>query len=188
MQRHLLFSIAGSAAIVATLLATCAADAAQKPVSLGGIVSETFTIDAIDHSTRIVTLKDKNGLTADVACGPEIQRFDALKVGDTVTFRYHESLVTAIHKPGTTKPADSAAVTRTPGARPGGTISQQMTAVVTLEAIDAKVPSVTIRTAGGRRMSFKIENAKNLEGYKAGDKVEITYTEALAVSVTPAGK
>ena len=63
-----------------------------------------------------------------------------------------------------------------------------MTAVVTLEAIDAKVPSVTIKTAGGRRMSFKIENAKNLEGYKAGDKVEITYTEALAVSVTPAGK
>ena len=188
MKRYILFSIASSVAIVATLLATCATVAAQKPVSLGGVVSETFTIDAIDHSARVVTLRDKNGLTEDVVCGPEIQRFDALKVGDKVTFSYHESLVTAIHRPGAAKPAGSAAVTRTPGAKPGGTIAQQMTAVVTLEAIDAKVPSVTIKAADGRRMSMKIENAKNLEGYKAGDKVEVTYTEALAVSVAPAGK
>ena len=34
-------------------------------------------------------------------------------------------------------------------------------------------------------MSFKVENAKNLEGYKVGDKIEVTYTQALAVSVTP---
>jgi len=63
-----------------------------------------------------------------------------------------------------------------------------MTVVVSLEAIDAKVPSVSIRTADGRRMSFKVENAKNLEGYKPGDKVEVTYTQALAVSVEPATK
>jgi Cu/Ag efflux protein CusF len=63
-----------------------------------------------------------------------------------------------------------------------------MTAVVTIEAIDAKVPSVTVKAADGRRMSFKVENAKNLEGYKAGDQVEVTYTQALAVSVTSATK
>jgi hypothetical protein len=183
MKRYILISLAGSVAIVATLLATCATVAAQKPVSLGGVVSETFTIEAIDHASRVVTLKDKNGLTAEVLCGPDVQRFDALKVGDKVTFSYHESLVTAIHKPDAAKPAASAAVTRTPGSKPGGTIAQQMTAVVTLDAIDAKVPSVTIKAADGRKMSMKIENAKNLEGYKVGDKVEITYTEALAVSV-----
>jgi hypothetical protein len=35
-------------------------------------------------------------------------------------------------------------------------------------------------------MSFKVENAKNLEGFKVGDQVEITYTQALAINVTPA--
>jgi Cu/Ag efflux protein CusF len=35
-------------------------------------------------------------------------------------------------------------------------------------------------------MSFKVENSKNLAGYKAGDNVEITYTRALAVNVEPA--
>ena len=160
---------------------------AQKPVSISDVVTESFTIDAIDHSARIVTLKDKDGNLEDVLCGPEVTRFDALKVGDKVTFRYHESLVSAIRRPGTSPAKDSAAITRTPGTKPGGTLAQQMTAVVTIEAIDAKVPSVTIKSADGRKMSFKVENAKNLEGYKVGDKVEITYTQALAISVA-AGK
>lgn len=163
---------------------------AQKPVSVSDAVTESFTIEAIDHSARIVTLKDQDGNIEDVYCGPEVTRFAALKVGDKVTFRYYESLVSAIRRPGT-NPAkagsDAAAVTRTPGAKPGGTLAQQMTAVVTIAAIDPKVPSVSITSADGRKMSFKVENARNLEGYKVGDKVEITYTQALAISVT-AGK
>lgn len=178
------------AAALAALLTVPSVALAQKPVSMSDVVTASFTIEAIDHSARIVTLKDKDGNLEDVLCGPEVTRFDALKVGDKVTFRYHESLVSAIRRPGT-NPAkagsDAAAVTRTPGSKPGGTIAQQMTAVVTIEAIDAKVLSVTIKSADGRKMSFKVENAKNLEGYKVGDKVEITYTQALAISVT-AGK
>jgi Cu/Ag efflux protein CusF len=180
-----LFVFLGVAAV--TMALAGGASAAQKPVSQAAVVSETFTIEAIDHAARIVTLKDKDGLLEDVLCGPEVQRFDALKVGDRVTFRYHESLVTAIRRPGAAaKAPEAASVTRTPGSRPGATISQQMTTTVTLEAIDPKVPSVTIRSKDGRRMSFKVENAKNLEGYKAGDQVEVTYTQALAVSVAPA--
>jgi Cu/Ag efflux protein CusF len=108
-----------------------------------------------------------------------------MKVGDKVTFRYHESLVTSIKHSGTPpKPPEAAAITRAPGATPAATMSRQMTAVVTIQAIDAKVPSVTVKTANGHSMSFRIENAKNLEGYKVGDNVEVTYTQALAVNVT----
>jgi Cu/Ag efflux protein CusF len=177
--------IAGISAVI-VLFSASVAPAAQKPVTLGETISETFTIDAINHADRIVTLKDKDGFSEDIVAGPEVKRFDALKVGDRVTFRYHESLVTALRRPDAATKSGAVAVNRTPGAQPGGTIAQQMTAVVTLEAIDAKVPSVTMKTADGRRMSFKVENAKNLEGYKAGDNVEITYTRALAVSVEPA--
>jgi Cu/Ag efflux protein CusF len=179
------------AAAIAALLISPSMALAQKPVSVADVITESFTIEAIDHANRIVTLKDKDGLYDDVVCGPEVQRFDALKVGDKVTFRYHESEVSAIHKaaPGATaKPSMNAAVTRTPGTAPGGTIAAQMSAVVTIAAIDAKTPSVTITNAQGHKMSFKVENAKNLEGYKVGDKVEITYTQALAVSVTAGGK
>jgi Cu/Ag efflux protein CusF len=58
-----------------------------------------------------------------------------------------------------------------------------MSAIVTIDAIDPKIPSVTVKSADGRKMSFKVENKKNIEGYKAGDRVEITCTQALAISV-----
>jgi hypothetical protein len=177
--------IAGVSAAVA--LCSAGAIAAQKPGTFGEAISETFTVEAIDYTARIVSLKDKEGFVEDVVAGPEVKRFDALKVGDRVTFRYYESLVTAVRRPDAAKKApEAAAVTRTPGTRPGGTVSQQMTTVVTIEALDVKVPSVTIKSADGRRMAFKVENAKNLAGFKAGDNVEITYTRALAVSVEPA--
>ncbi len=173
-----------SAALV-SLLAVPAA--AQKPVSVADVVTATFTIEAIDHTSRMVTLKKADGTTQDIYCGPQVQRFDALKVGDKVTFRYHESMVSAIQRPGAApKPAVSSAVTRTPGTQPGGTIAKQYTAVVTLEAIDEKVGSVTIRMEDGHRLSAKVADPKNLAGYKVGDKVEVTYTQALAISVEPA--
>jgi len=171
-------------AALAVVLVAPVANAAQKPVSVAETLTKTVTIAAIDKTARVVTLQDTDGSMVDVLCGPEVQRFDALKVGDKVTFRYHESVVSAIHRAGD-KPADpiSSKVTRTPGAKPGGTVAQQLTATVTIEEIDPKVPSVSVKTEGGSRMSFKVEDKKNLEGYKVGDKVTITYTQALAVSV-----
>jgi hypothetical protein len=168
------------------LLAFTSIASAQKPVSAAEAVSATFTITAIDHAGRIVTLQDKDGGMQDVYCGPDVRRFDSLKVGDKVTFRYYESMVTAISQPGTApKPPVSQGVTRSAGEKPGGTVSQQMTATVTIAAIDQKVPSVTVTGPRGNKMSFKVDK-KNLEGYKVGDKVDITYTQALAVSVDAA--
>jgi Cu/Ag efflux protein CusF len=160
---------------------------AQKPVTQQVAVTMTAVVQAIDSTKRLVTLKLDDGTTETVYCGPEVQRFDALKVGDKVTFEYIESMVYAIQKPGAAPPAESAAVTRSAGAKPGGTISQQMTTVVTLTAIDMSVPSVTITTADAT-MTFKVEDKKHLEGFKVGDKVQITYTQALAISVAPATK
>jgi hypothetical protein len=181
-----------SIAIVASTLLTAvlvsvASVSAQKPVTAGEAVTEAFTIEAIDRSLRIVTLKDKEGNFEDIYCGPEVQRFDALKVGDKVTFRYYESVASAIRRPGQApRPTESAGITRTPGDRPGGTVASQVTATVTIQAIDPKVPSVTVKSDKGRVLSFRVQDAKNLEGYKVGDTVEVTYTQALAVSVEPA--
>jgi Cu/Ag efflux protein CusF len=157
---------------------------AQKPVTQGAAVTETAVIQAIDHANRLVTLKGEDGTVETIYAGPDVQRFDALKVGDKVTFRYYESVVYQIQKPGATAPAPgTAGVVRSQGAKPGATLSQQLTAVVTVQAIDLKVPSVTIKTGDGNTMSFKVEDKNNLTGVKVGDKVQITYTQALAISV-----
>ena len=184
---HRLIGIVTTVTAAAVLLGG-AALAAQKPVSVSEAITKTFTIEAIDHTLRVVSLKDAEGNIEEVVCGPEVVRFDALKVGDRVTFRYYESLVSTIRRPGQdARPMASGGITRTPGARPGGTISEQTTAMVVIQAIDLKAPSVGVKLDDGRQMSFRAESANNLAGYKVGDTVEITYTRALAVSVRPPG-
>ena len=158
--------------------------AQPQPVKKSAEVSETVTIEAIDYTARTVTFKDSAGTVETVYAPPEVKRFAELKVGDKVTFTYRESVAVAIHK-ATEKPTvtQGAAIARSQGPKPGATISQDQTAIVTIEAIDLNVPSVAVRTEDGRRLSFKVEDKKNLEGFKVGDKVAITYTQALVISV-----
>jgi Cu/Ag efflux protein CusF len=159
---------------------------AQDPVTLTDVLEVTATIEAIDKTDRLVTLMDEDGETETIYCGPEVKRFDELKVGDTVTFRYSESIAYAIRKPGQPSglPTETGpAITRSQGARPGATIAQQETATVTVKAVDPKVPSVTVLTEDGRTVSFRVEDKKNLKDVNVGDRVEITYTEAVAISV-----
>ena len=157
---------------------------AQKPVSQSAAIVETATIVAIDSTNRLITLKDEAGETETIYAPPEMQRFGELKVGDRVTFRYYESVVYALQNPGATPPDPAAiGIVRGTGPKPGGTISAQVTAVVTIQAIDVKVPSVTIKTDDGNVSSFKVEDRKALGNFKTGDRVQITYTRALAVSV-----
>ncbi len=159
---------------------------AQARVAKTEAVEITAKIEAIDKTERLVVLKDADGETESIYCGPEVKRFDELKVGDTVTFRYYESVAYEIRKPGQPSrlPAQTeATITRGQGARPSGTIAEQETATVTIKAIDAKVPSVTVLTEDGRTVSFKVQDKKHLKDVKVGDKVELAYTQALMISV-----
>jgi Cu/Ag efflux protein CusF len=166
-----------------------AAASAQSAITKAGNVSKSATITAINHSTRVVTLKDAKGNVEDIQCGPEITRFNELKVGDTVTFSYHAAVAYEIVKPGDKSAAAAgASITRGQGTRPSGAVTQQMKASVTVEAIDSAAPSVTVRTADGHRMTAMVEDRKNLEGLKVGDKIDMTFTEALMVTVESAKK
>jgi Cu/Ag efflux protein CusF len=178
-----MFALLAAAALMAAVFVPVLS---AQPKSQGAAVSETVTIVAIDSTNRIVTVKDKSGEVDSIYAGPEVQRFGELKVGDKVTFRYYESVVYQIQKPGATPPpaaTGDAGIVRGTGSKPGATISKQITATVTVTAIDIKVPSVTIKMDDGSVTSFKVEDKKALTGVKVGDQVQITYTQALAISV-----
>lgn len=175
------------AAIAAAVLSLAlpAVATAQKPVTQTEAITETATIEAIDHDNRLITLKDSTGALDVVVAGPEVKRFNELKVGDKVTFRYYESMLYAIRPAGQPAPVATGdpKLTRGTGPKPSGTLARQLTTSVVVTALDAKVPSVTVKTDDGKTMSFKVEDRKNIEGVKVGDRVDITYTQALAVSV-----
>lgn len=161
------------------------AQTAAKPITKAQQTTATATIVAIDATARALTLKSESGEEDTFKCGPEVKRFNELKVGDKVTMTYYESMVFQVRKPGeASNPiTDSAAMKRAKSALPGGTLSAQQTTTVTVKAVDPSVPSITLVTADGRTVTRKIEDKKNLEGVQPGDRIDITYTQAVLTSV-----
>jgi Cu/Ag efflux protein CusF len=171
---------------IVTIAAAAPSANAQVPTSVGktAIVTVTAVITAIDSTSRLITLKRDDGVSEIVYAGPEVQRFSELKVGDKVTFKFEESVVYAIQQPGAKPPdAEKAGIVRSAGPKPGGKAMRELTVVVTVQAIDMKAPSITVKTEKGETMSFKVEDKSNLTGVKAGDKVQITYSIAVAINV-----
>ena len=68
-------------------------------------------------------------------------------------------------------------------ARLAGTASRQRTITATIAAIDQAVPSITFTGPNGWKYSSRVEDKKALEKVKVGDRLDITWTEALILSV-----
>ena len=175
-------------ALFALVLVVPAVAAGQQPITKSATARATATIQAIDTTTRTVTLRTKTGEEDTFRVAPDVTRFNELKVGQTIDFTFVESLVIVVRKPGTPGPSGTsgnAALTTNAGATPGATLGAQLQTTVTVKAIDPAVPSVTVTTDDGRTVTRKIENKKNLEGVKVGDKLDITYTQSVLMSVNP---
>ena len=169
-----------------------AAKEGEKPaIEQSGLVTVTATVEAIDQATRMVTLKGPEGNTITFKAGDRIKNLSQVKVGDLVHVKYYESVAVEVKKPGEAKPGvktQEAVTSAKPGETPKGLVVSQVTVTSTITAIDKKKPSVTLKGADGKTTEVKVRNPKNLENVKVGDLVEITYTEALALSLEKVSK
>ena len=111
----------------------------QQPVTRGASVTATATIQQIDAANRVVTLRMADGTEETGTVGPEVKRFNELKVGDRVNVTYYESTVYQIRRPGqpAPKPSDVATGTAGTGPSPAGTISRQIVTSVAVKAIES---------------------------------------------------
>jgi len=167
------------------MVAQAKTDAGAMPkVGEARLVTVRGTVEAIDKDKQTVTLKGpKQTLTVKVR---DPQKLDAIKVGDPVIGKYYESLMIELKKPGEGTPgvsSEKATATSKPGEVPAGAIAQQVTVTATIVAVDKKAGTVTIKGPEGNTVTVKARDPKNLEKVKAGDNVDITYTEALAISL-----
>ncbi len=175
-----------SLALGVVSLAAMATLSAQKPVIRANSVTEVVTISAIDPKTRHITVKDDKGETEIIVAGPEVQRFNELKVGQRVRTTSYESLVLSAHAPKQApKPSSATIDITTSSGAPGVTAATQLVTTVTVTAIDPKAPTITVRTQDGLLLTRTVQDVKNLEGVKVGQQIDITYTEAILVGVVP---
>jgi len=157
---------------------------AQTKTLTGEQKTVSATVEAVEASSRTLTLKKEDGTYVSVIAGPEVKRFDEIKIGDKVNARYYDNLVLRLKKPGEPD-IDTAARATTPSgqALPGGTKARQRTITATITAIDPAVPTITFTGPNGWKYSTKVEDKEALAKVKVGDKVDITWTEAVLISV-----
>ena len=158
------------------------------PVTKATSVTATATITAIDPATRAVTLKTDKGEEDTLTAGPAVKRFDELKVGQKVKVTYYESLVFQLRKPGETSDpkSDDLAFARAKSGLPAGAIASQQKRTVTVKSVDEKLPSITVTTDDGRVITRTVQDRTKLANVKPGDKIDITYTQAMLVNIEPA--
>jgi hypothetical protein len=177
-------AIALSPWVVLALALTADARAQVKEIP-GDTVTVSGTVEAIDHTSRVLTLKaDGDGEFVTVDVPAEAKRFPEIKVGDKVTARYFDNVTVRLKKPGEAAvDTESAALTPGSGVKPGGTVAAQRTMTAVVEAIDPKVPSITFKGPKGWKYSRRILDKNVLKQVKVGDQVDFTWTEAVMIEV-----
>jgi hypothetical protein len=177
--------IAGFALVAGSAVAL----AGQTKTIPGEMTTVTATVEAVEMQSRTLTLKKADGTHVTLVVPQSVERFPAVKVGDTVTARYYDNVVFRKLNPGE-KPVNDAAGAVTPGAgsRPAGTAAVQRTITTKITAIDEKIPSITFTGPNNWVYSTKVNDRATLKLVKVGDLVNVTWTEALSITVNPPKK
>jgi hypothetical protein len=157
--------------------------AAQVRTIPGEKTTITAVVESVEQSTRTLTLRDQKGELRTMTVPQSVTKFPEIKVGDKLTATYYDNITLRMKPPGE-KDVDtlSAGVTPGGGRKPVGTVAAQQTITATIDAIDMNVPSISFKGPRGWSYTTKVQDKEALSKVKVGEKVDITWTEALLVS------
>jgi hypothetical protein len=201
--RHFMLLAAASALLLPQVaghdaLAQASGQRAQeRPGAMVAYTTEAVaTVESIDQQSREVLLRGAGGRLFSVKAGPAVENLSRVKVGDRVVVRYVEALAASLAKPGqgggSTVTEQGGIARHAPeGARPTGTVGNQIRTTVTIDAIDHAAHTVTFTgpSSAARTVAVRDPEAQRfVDTLKPGDRVDLVYTESLAVAVEPMGK
>lgn len=162
-------------------------ESAEKPAfSASMSVVVTSTVIAIDHKTRLVTLKDEEGKPVSLTASEDVLNLEQMNVGDIVTTEYVEKFT--LHVLEAKNPEAVAAELTVLGLAeegdlPGVAVVDTKVEVLTVEEINLKANTFKLKNTDGAVREFTAQNPENLKKSAVGDVVVMTYTEGLAISV-----
>ena len=161
---------------------------AQGPVYESAPVTRTATIQSIDKTNRVVTLKGEKGSDIEVTVPSQMEGFNSLRVGDQVSATYYDAVALSIRKPGDPAPAAPYTSVQRKEGTPGSQTRKEQTFTATIDAIDANAPSVRLKGSQGRVVTLAVRDPGQLKSLKVGDGVDVTYYQSLMVKVARAAK
>ena len=163
---------------------SAAKDAKPAKVTVN-VVKLTGTVKAVDLQNKTVTVEGSGGKTVTVNA-PNARNLDQVHVGDKVNLQYTEELALFVRKSDAQPSAtQTETLTLAPkGQKPAGVVARTVELTGTVESIDAKKRTVSVKRPAGNVRTFHVDKAvKNFNQIKVGDQVVLRITEAVALSV-----
>lgn len=159
------------------------------------LVETTATVTAVDMANHLVTIEGPEGNSAVIHVTDQVKNLPQVKVGDKVDIKYYQSMAAGIVKLDEDAElgvvdATAAKATAAAGEMPAGAIGTQITRRVEVVFVDPIQQFISFRSPDRGLRKISLKDTPDLQHYlkelKKGDIVEVTYTEAMAISVEPA--
>jgi len=127
----------------------------------------------VNTETRLMTLKDADGVYHVLHVPPQVSRIDEIKIGDKVTITEVSSALIGLTPTDAGTPIamdTSVEVDRDAGSKPGGTMTETLTVTGEIVGINKAEGTVTVKGPNATR-TFDVDDPALLEGAKVGDGV-----------------
>ena len=143
-------------------------------------------VEAIDHETRVVTVRKGDGEEITFTASEEARNLDQVTVGDVLIAEYMETISIEVMANDGMEPAaaELSAMARTEkGEMPGMAAMEATVITATVEDINVENNTFKLKGPDGTVNEYTARNPENLKRAAVGDLVVITITEAIAVMV-----
>lgn len=164
----------------------CGEKSAKKDLNIerAEMSSISAQVEAVDQKTRLVTLRTAEGKLVTFFAGKEVVNLPQVKAGDTVTVAYANIVKVRMAESGEEWDDSLAEVARAvPGSKPGMVVGGERTVTATIEDIDKSVNTATLKMPDGNLQIVNVKDPANLDRVKVGDRIVITYSEAVSINV-----
>lgn len=140
-------------------------------------------VETVDRQSRQVLLRLPDQSLVTLTAGPGLRNLDQLKPGDHVLAKYIEAAAVRLTNPKGDNGAPVSAAVRAPA-----TAGEQIHDVSKVMAVDQPRNTLSFTDGNNKVQTIVLHDPSTvavLKTLKTGDPVEITYTEGVALSLTP---
>jgi hypothetical protein len=143
-------------------------------------------VEAINHETRVVTVRKADGEEITFTASDEARNLDQVSIGDILVAEYVETISVEVMENEGFEPEviEAEAMARTAkGEMPGVAAMAASVVISTVEEINLEANTFKLKGPDGEVNEYVARNPDNLRRSAVGDLVVITVTEAIAITV-----
>lgn len=177
-------------------LGACASEPQQPvtpppPVVVSTAQEAVGVVRSVDLRNRKVTILTPANRTITLVVPESVQNLDRVRRGNRVRVRFEEAVAVQMTPRGTNLPAevDVGAARAALGERPAGAVVTTVPDTVTFNALDEATNAVTFTSSRGVRRTVVLRTPE-MQAFartlRPGQRVNVAFVEATAISVEPA--